>query len=244
VKTHGLPAAMADNLTGTVDFSVVDGKLMETGMVKGLSDALSKVSKSLAFRELSFSDFKSNLAVEKGKLLVKDSRVNSGVIGEMLSQGAIGFDNTLALNLETHLPPGLSNAVAGAGGALASELAKVSKVPALGNVSLVPKDAKGRAVLYFLVGGLLTNPSFSLDTKRMAAEGAGGAKSVLGDAVKKKKEELQSQVNAKKDSLEKVAQARADEEKKKLEQKIEEEKKKKEEEAKKQGKKVLKGLGL
>ena len=161
-----------------------------------------------------------------------------------MAAGTIGFDNTLDLTLESHLPPGLSSSLTGATGALASEVAKLSKVPALGNASLVPVDKAGRAVVYFLVGGTLAKPSFSLDAKRMASEATSGAKSAIGDALQKKKDELKAQANAEKDKLEAQAKARADEEKKKLEAAADEQKKKASEEAKKQGKKVLKGLGL
>ncbi|MDB5103056.1 MAG: hypothetical protein JWP91_745 [Fibrobacteres bacterium] len=244
VVTHGTPKEVADNLIGKIAFALNDGKLMETGLVKGLSDALSKINKSLAFREFTFSNFKSDLEAVNGKLLVKHVDIAESVIGALNATGTIGFDNSLDLSLESHLPPGLSSSVAGASGALASEVAKLSKIPALGNASLVPVDKAGRAVVYFLVGGTLAKPSFALDAKRMAGEAASGAKSAVGDALKKKTDELKAQANAEKDKLEAQARARADEEKKKIDAAAEEQKKKATEEGKKQGKKVLKGLGL
>ncbi|HKP98420.1 MAG TPA: AsmA family protein [Fibrobacteria bacterium] len=244
VKTHGTPQQVTDNLLGKIAFALTDGKLMETGLVKGLSDALSKVSKSLAFHEFTFSNFKSDLEAANGKLLVKDCSISESVVGSILAAGAIGFDNTLDLNLESHLPAHLSAGVLGAGSALASEVAKLSKIPALGSASLVPVDKAGRAVLYFLVGGTLAKPSFSLDAKRMATEATSGAKGALTDALNKKKLELKAQAEAEKAKLEAAGRARAEEERKKLEAAAEEQKKKTSEEAKKQGKKVLKGLGF
>lgn len=244
VNTHGTPQQVADNLMGKINFALLDGKLMETGLVKGLSDALGKVNKSLAFKDFTFSNFKTDLEAAGGKLLVKDCSISESVVGAIMAVGTIGFDNTLNLTLENHLPAGLSSAVAGASGALASEVAKLSKIPALGSASLVPMDKSGRAVVYFLVGGTLAKPSFSLDAKRMAAEATSGAKSAIGDALQKKKDELKAQVSAEKEKLEAQAKARADEEKKKIEAAAEEQKKKASEEAKKQGKKVLKGFGL
>jgi uncharacterized protein involved in outer membrane biogenesis len=244
VNTHGTPQQVVDNLIGKINFALLDGKLMETGLVKGLSDALGKVNKSLAFHDFTFSNFKTDLEAVGGKLLVKDCSISESVVGAIMAVGTIGFDNTLNLTLESHLPAGLSSTVAGASGALASEVAKLSKIPALGNASLVPMDKAGRAVVYFLVGGTLAKPSFSLDAKRMAGEATSGAKSAIGDALQKKKDELKAQANAEKEKLEAQAKARADEEKKKVEAAAEEQKKKASEEAKKQGKKVLKGLGL
>jgi len=244
INTHGTPAQVADNLIGKINFALVDGKLMETGLVKGLSDALGKVNKSLAFHEFTFSNFKSDLEAQNGKLLVKDCNISESVVGAIMAAGTIGFDNTLDLSLESHLPPGLSSAVAGASGALASEVAKLSKIPALGNASLVPTDKAGRAIVYFLVGGTLAKPTFSLDAKRMAGEATSGAKSALTDALNKKKDELKAQANAEKDKLEAQAKARADEEKKKLQAAADEQKKKATDQAKDKGKKVLKGLGF
>ncbi len=244
VKTHGLPQTMADNLTGRIDFGILDGKLMETGLVKGLSDALGRINKNLAFHEFTFSNFKTNLQAEDGKLLVKDCKINESVVGALAAVGAIGFDNTLNLSLETHLPPGLSSAVTGAGSALVSEVAKASGVPALGGASLVPVDKAGRALVYFLVGGSLTKPTFALDSKRMASEAGAGAKSALTDALNKKKDELKAKADAEKAKLEGEAKARIEEEKKKLQEQAEAQKKKGADEAKKQGKKVLKGIGF
>jgi uncharacterized protein involved in outer membrane biogenesis len=244
VNTHGTPQQVADNLVGKINFALLDGKLMETGLVKGLSDALGKVNKSLAFHDFTFSNFKTDLEAAGGKLLVKDCSISESVVGAIMAVGTIGFDNSLDLTLENHLPAGLSSSLAGASGALASEVAKLSKIPALGSASLVPMDKSGRAIVYFLVGGTLAKPSFSLDAKRMAGEATSGAKSALNDAFNKKKDELKAQANAEKEKLQSQAKARADEEKKKLEAAAEEQKKKATEEAKKKGKGVLKGLGL
>jgi hypothetical protein len=159
------------------------------------------------------------------------------VVGALAAVGDIGFDNSLNLSLENHLPAGLSQAVTGAGSALASEVAKLSKIPALGSASLVPVDKAGRAVVYFLVTGNLTKPSFALDSKRMASEAGAGAKNALTESLNKKKEELKAKVDAERAKVEAEARARADAEKKKLQQKGSDE-------AKKQGKKVLKGLGF
>lgn len=237
VKTHGLPQTVSDNLTGKIDFDIADGKLAETGFVHSLSEALGKVNKSLAFHDLTFGSLGAKLQAAGGKLLVKETNMNESVIGQMLGDGAIGFDNSLSLSIEDHLPAGLSQSLAGPGSALSSELSKLSAVPGLGKASLVPTDKNGRAILYFLVGGVLSHPSFSLDLKRMASEGAGGAKTAMEDAAKKKLNEAKAAAQAKADSLAAVARKRADEEKEKAKKKVEQG-------AKEQGKKVLKGLGL
>lgn len=255
VTTHGLPQALADNLTGKIAFALTDGKLAESGFVKGLSDALSKYSKSLAFHDMTFSSFKSDLEAANGKLLVKDANISESIVGAILAAGAIGFDNTLNLNLESHLPPGASGVLAGAGSALTSELSKLPGASALGGASLVPMDKAGRAIVYFLVGGTFTKPTFAVDSKRMMAEASGGAKNALNDALQKKKDELKAQANAEKAKLEGQAKAKADSakaqvqaaaeaEKKKAAAAAEEQKKKASDQAKQQGKKVLKGLGF
>jgi hypothetical protein len=204
---------------------------------------------------MSFSSFKSDLEAANGKLLVKNADISESVIGAVMAAGAIGFDNTLNLNLESHLPPGASGVLAGASGALTSELSKLPGASALGNASLVPMDKAGRAIVYFLVGGTLAKPTFAVDSKRMVAEASGGAKNALNAALDKKKDELKAQAAAERAKLEAQAKARADsaksqlqaaadEQKKKAAAAAEEQKKKASDEAKKQGKKVLKGLGF
>jgi uncharacterized protein involved in outer membrane biogenesis len=252
VKTKGSPATVADNLTGEIDFGLFDGKVLETGLIRGLSEGLSKVSKSLSLRDLSFSQFTGNLEAQAGRMVVKHVSIDNSPVGSLAALGHIGFDNTLSLTLENHLPADISKQVAGASGALASELSKAVKIPGLANASLVPVDKAGRAIVYFLVGGTLARPTFALDTKRMATEGVGGAKASLEAEARKKLDEAKAQLNARKDSLEAAGRARLDEEKakvqakadaerKKLEEQAEAEKKKAAESAKK---KVLKGIGL
>jgi hypothetical protein len=138
----------------------------------------------------------------------------------------------------------MSSAVMGAGSAVAAQVAKLSQIPALGSASLVPTDKAGRAVLYFLVGGTLAKPSFSLDAKRMASEANSGAKSALSDALNKKKLEAKALADAEKAKLEAAGKAKLDEAKAKAAAAAEEQKKKASDEAKSQGKKVLKGLGF
>ena len=244
VRTHGLPQTMADNLTGKIDFGILDGKLMETGLVKGLSDALGKVSKSLAFHEFKFSSFTTSLEAAGGKLLLKDCKVNESVIGTLAALGDLGFDNSLNLSLENHLPVGVSQSIGGASSALASEVAKLSHMPALTGASIVPMDKAGRAILYYLIGGSLTKPTFTLDSKRMAGEAGAGAKSALSDAFNKKKAELKAQLDAEKLKLESEVKAKLESEKAKIQQQVEGQKKKATDEVKGQGKKVLKGLGF
>ncbi len=243
VATHGLPPALADNLTGKIAFALIDGKLRETGLLHGLSDALGKVSKSLAFHDLTFSSLKADLEAAGGKLLVKDFNISESPIGAVAADGSVGFDNSLALNLESHLPAGASQAVVGAGNALSSEVSKMAGVPT-GNLNMVPTDKAGRAMVYFLIGGILAKPTFALDSKRMASESGKGAKSALTDVVNKKKAELQAKADAEKTKLAAEAKARADEEKKKVQAKVDEQKKAATGAAKDQGKKVLKNLGF
>ena len=240
LATHGLPQAMADNLTGKIAFAMLDGKLMETGLVKGLSDGLSKYSKSLAFHEMTFGSFKADMEAKAGKLLIKDASITETVVGSILALGAIGFDNSLDLNLETHLPAAVSAVLAGPTGALTSGLSHLPGASALAGTNVVPTDKAGRAIVYFLIGGTLAKPTYNMDAKRMAAEGMGGAKKAMDDALAKQKAELAAAAKAKTDE----AKAKFDEEKKKAEVVAEEQKKKATEAVKDKGKKVLKGLGF
>ncbi len=232
LATQGLPDQFADNLTGTVKMEVVDGKIMESSLTKSLSGALASVSSALGFRQLTFGDMKGDFAVEQGNLLVKDFRIESSPVGSLQAAGKVGFDNALDMQLTQALPPGVSKLVGGASSTLTGQLAKLASVPAA-NVSLVPMDKSGHALLYFLVKGTVTQPAFSLDAPRMAREGAGSAKAALADALKQKENELKARAEAEKQKLEAEARARAEAEKKKAVNEV-----------KKQGKKVLKNLGF
>ncbi len=222
LTTHGLPQHFADNAAGTGVFSLLNGRLMETGFTRGFSGALSQVNSALGFHELAFGSMKGDLQVQNGNLLVKNFTMESTPVGSTQAVGQIGFDNRLKLQMTQALTPAASKVVAGVSGVLSHQLAKL--VPGVGKVSLVPTDKAGHALLYFAVGGLLTNPSFSLDAKRMAQEGSGSAKSSLTNTAKAK---IKSAV----------------------ENKVQEEVKKQvgnsaEQAAKKQGRKVLKNLGF
>ncbi len=247
--THGLPADFLNNLSGTLFLAVLQGKLVQTGLVSGLSSAAAKVSPSLGFGDLSFDKFDGDFLVDDGKLFVKSVDIDKTPVGSLFLDGAVGFDNSLDLKLTQTLTPGLSKAVSGAGSALAKQVGSLAGISGLEQVSLLPTDAQGRNLLYFLVDGTVSQPRFSLDAKRMASEGAaGGVKKAAEAALKKKVDEAKALAQAKKDSLEAVARQKLEAEKEKAkkeaEKVVDEGKKKATEEAKKQGKKVLKGLGL
>ncbi len=241
--THGLPHTFAENLTGTIYTQLSDGRIAETGLISSLSGALGKVNESLRFGELSFSLFESTLEAVAGRLQVKHANFRNTPVGDIEVLGDIGFDNTLALSLANYLPPAMSKRVTGATGALSSQVAKLSGVPALANASVIPQDNQGRAILYYQIGGTLASPSFSLDAGRMAKEAGGGVKSQLEDQARQKADELKARAEAEKRKLEEQAKARVDSEKDKLEEKVEEKKQEATEKAKDKAKSILKGLG-
>ena len=102
-------------------------------------------------------------------------------------------------------------------------------------------DKSGHALLYYLVGGTLTQPTFSLDAGRMAKEGTGNAKSALEDALRQKQNELKARAEAEKQKLEAEARARIEAEKKKA---VDKAKTEGANQVKQQGKKLLKNIGL
>jgi AsmA-like C-terminal region len=202
VATHGLPPQFVDNLAGTISFSLTNGKLMESGLTQGFSSALSKVNSSLGFHQLTFGTLQGDLKVENGKLLVQDFHIDSSPVGSLLATGQVGFDNALNLQLTHALTPGMSKLVGGAASALTGQLAKWVPVPGLAHVSLIPMDKSGHALLYFTVGGILSRPAFSLDTKRMAKEGAtGSGQSGLAQKKAEVKAKVETAVKAQVDSV-------------------------------------------
>lgn len=248
VKTSGLPQDFAQNLTGGILFLMTDGKILETGLTSGFSGALSKVNNSLGFKEMVFGLFKADLAADKGKLLVRDAKINSGSVGSVSAKGSVGLDNSLDLQLDQALPAAASKAVLGASSAATSAVAKLAGISEIGQVGLFPKNAQGQALLYFAVVGTVSHPEFKLDVKRMAAEANSGAKAALSSALDAKKAELKAQFDAKKQELENQARAKADSVKQALQAQAEAEKKKAtdqvKDKAKGEAKKALKSIGL
>ena len=252
LKTHGLPAAFANNLSGPVVFSVADGRIVGVEWTKSLSAALAKAHSSLGYEQLSFSKLKGDLLAENGKLLVRDLSFDSQKAGAGNATGTIGFDNSLALRLTQALPPAASQAIAGAGNALLGQLKQLIPGADVAGASLFPTDKDGRALLFYSVSGDVTSPRFALDLKRMAAEGSGNAvkasaQKALTDATRKKQEELTARAQEEKDKLEAAARARIEAEKKALQEKATAEAKSLQEkataEAKKKAKKLLEGIG-
>jgi len=250
LKTHGLPAAFASNLSGPIVFSVTDGKIVGVEWTKSLSASLAKAHSSLGFEQLEFSELKGDLLAENGNLVVRDLSFDSPRAGAGRAAGTIGFDNSLKLQLTQALPPAATAMVTGASNALLGQLQKFA--PGLPGGSLFPSDNQGRALLYFIVDGDLSKPRFALDAKRMASEGSGNAvkasaQKALQDAARKKQEELSARAQEERAKLEAAAKAKFDAEKKRLEDAAAAEKKKLSDkaaaEAKKQGKKILEGLG-
>ncbi len=243
LSTHGLPHTFADNLVGTIYTLLGDGRIAETGLISSLSGALGKVNESLRFGELTFSHFDATLEAEKGRLLVKHAKFRDTPVGDLEALGSIGFDNTLALTLANFLPPSMSRKVTGATGALSSQVAQLSGVKALANLSVVPQDNQGRAILYYRIGGTLASPSFSLDANRMAQEAGGGVKNQLKDQARQQVDDLKNRAEEEKRKLEEQAKERAEAERAKLEEKAQAEKEKAADGAKDKAKKMLRGLG-
>jgi hypothetical protein len=252
LKTHGLPAAFADNLSGPIVFSVTDGRIVGVEWTKSLSASLAKAHSSLGFEQLAFSALKGDLLAENGKLLVRDLSFDSPRAGAGRATGTVGFDNALDLDLTQALPPSASKLVAGVGGALLGVLDRLAPGAGIADASLFPTDKDGRVLFYYNVDGEVSKPRFTLDAKRMAAEGsastaAGAASKALEAAARQKAEELKARALEEKTKLEAEAKARIEAEKKRLQEAAAAEKKKLEEkaaeEAKKQGKKVLEGMG-
>jgi uncharacterized protein involved in outer membrane biogenesis len=237
ITTSGLPAQFAERASGPAVFSISDGKLVGIEWTKSLSGALAKAHSSLGFQEFNFSALKGDLLLDKGKVQVRDFSFDGSRAGSARAQGFIGLDNALNLTLTHTLPPEASKAVAGGSSAVLAQVAKVSGSKAVGG-SLLPTDASGRAMLYYLVRGEVTRPSFGLDAQRMAKEGAAGAagaaaKAALQAKLQQQQDALKAQAQAEKEKLEAATKAR-----------IEAEKKKAKEEGAKKGKKVLKDLGF
>ncbi|MBF0432082.1 MAG: AsmA family protein [Fibrobacteria bacterium] len=283
VNTNGLPQSFTDNLTGRITVAIHDGKLVGVKMVEGLNGVITeiqkkvKVGKPLNLGTFTFNKLDAVLEAKDGELIVKHCSINKSPAGLLDLTGSVGFDTKLNLSLENHMSPTLSKPILSgqqaAQGAVKKATGKLGAIAstAAGSMAIVPSDNNGRAIAYYAMTGTVTDPSFSVDYKRMGSEASGNAKesaeAALKEAARKKMEEAKAKLNAEKkkamtaiNNKKAEAQAKLDAEKKKLDaEKKKLEAKKKEAEAKakaeadkkkdqasskakKKGKKALKNL--
>jgi len=214
VNTKGLPQNFVDNLTGPISVQIANGSLRGSKILGGVGEGLSKFeiagkkvlnSPINSKGDVSFDDLKADFEAKNGQLLVKNFDINARALGMLAFTGAVGFDGILKLNLQNTLSSQVSSNL--------NNLTKSSPV------SLYQKDSRGNAILFFNIGGTLSDPKVTLDASKNSNPA----------------NELKDKATAKLNEAKDKATAKLNEEKAKLEAKKKEaeDRAKAEEEAKK-----------
>jgi uncharacterized protein involved in outer membrane biogenesis len=218
VKTSGLPDDFANNLVGNIYVKINDGKLTGVKMLEGMNKAIDtiqdkvKIGKRINLGDFTFKKFDITMEARNGQLIIKDCRIEESPAGALSVLGTVGFDTTLNLTLENHMSKQLGDPILGAqkkvqgtvSGA-AGKLAGSIGAAASSMISVVPVDKNGNAVAYYAIGGTLTDPSFSVDFKRMQQEASSDAKDKAEAEVKAQTEKIKQQTtNKAKDEVKKA----------------------------------------
>ncbi|MDR2594107.1 MAG: hypothetical protein LBC87_04980 [Fibromonadaceae bacterium] len=161
VNTKGLPQNFVDNLSGPISVQITNGSLRGSKILGGVGEGLSKFeiagkkvlnSPVNSKGDVNFDDLKADFEAKNGQLLVKNFDINAKALGMLAFTGAVGFDGILKLNLQNTLSPQVSSNL--------NNLTKSSPV------SLYQKDSRGNAILYFNIGGTLSDPKVTLDASK------------------------------------------------------------------------------
>jgi len=203
VITKGLPQNFVDNLTGPISVQIANGSLRGSKILGGIGEGLSKFE--IAGKkvlnppinnkgDMNFDDIKAEFEAKNGQLLVKNFDINAKALGMLAFTGAVGFDGILKLNMQNTLSPSISSGL--------NNLTKTSPV------SLYQKDSRGNAILYFNIGGTLSDPKVTLDAsknsnpvnelKDKATAKLNEAKATATAKLNEEKAKLKSEADAKK----------------------------------------------
>lgn len=154
--------AISRNLSGEGNLLVVDGRLLSSGLVDGLSQFLQMPE----LNDIHFDDFKGQFKVVDGKVLL-DSQMLSTKL-KLFPKGTIGLDGSLNLGLDTRLSPELS-----------------ARLDKKGGVSSYLADKDGWTRMPLLLKGSFASPSFGLDPKGVQEQASKAIANELGRQLDK-----------------------------------------------------------
>ena len=145
---------------------IVDGRLINPGLVSGLSSFLQLPE----LKDVQFDDFTGQFNVVDGKLNL-DSQMLSSIL-KLFPKGTVGLDGALNLNLDTRLSPELS-----------------AKLDRKGGILSYLADKDGWTQMPLLLKGNFDSPRFGLDPKGVQAQ----ASKVLGNELGRQIDKLLKQ---------------------------------------------------
>jgi len=148
--------AFSRSLSGDGNMRVVDGRLINPGLVSGLSSFLQLPE----LNDIQFDNFTGQFNIVDGKLNL-DSQMLSSIL-KLFPKGSVGLDGSLNLALDTRLSPELT-----------------AKLDRKGGILSYLADKDGWTQMPLLLKGNFASPRFGLDPKGVQAQ----ASKVLGNEL-------------------------------------------------------------
>ena len=153
---------LSRNLSGDGKMLIVDGRLVNPGLVGGLREILQLPE----LNDIPFDHFSGQFKVIEGKVKL-DSQMLSKLL-KIFPKGTVGLDGSLNVGLDTRLSPGLS-----------------AKLDKKGGISSYLADQDGWTQLPLLLKGNFTSPSFGLDPKGVQDQASKALSNELGRQINK-----------------------------------------------------------
>jgi uncharacterized protein involved in outer membrane biogenesis len=158
-------------LTGGGNVSVASGKL--TGVK--VNQAIASMVGLPNLEEINFKDWANSFTIANGRMEVKDLKI-SALDADYFLNGSVGLDGSLDYAMSVLLPPSAS--------------AKLAVPGFAGQATELFKDQSGRIKLDFKVGGMMGNPTVSLNTDAAKKKAEDLAMQKLAEEKKKLEDEL------------------------------------------------------
>ena len=248
----GTADEITNSLRGDVSAKIANGKIANSLILKRLSGVMEKF---LSIDDITFRDLSAQLHIANQRVSFESLRLQSNVAGDWDAKGDVGFDASLAVNVNTKLTRSVSERVLAVQGGLKSSgknllgglLGGQLGAAASGLIDQVgiPTDKDGRITLKLALGGTASDPKASFVG---FGEGSGAVSQPkqqpsvkeqvtekVQDVLQQNKEAVQQKLNDERAKLQTEAQKTVQEQK----QNLESEAKKQEELLKKKLKKLF-----
>ncbi len=154
--------AFSRNLSGNGNMLIVDGRLINPDLIKGLSSFLQLPE----LNDIQFDNFTGQFKIVGGKVMLDSQMLSSKL--KLFPKGTIGLDGSLNLGLDTRLSPELS-----------------SKLDQKGGITRYLTDKDGWTRMPLLLKGSFETPSFGLDPKGVQDQASKAITNELGRQIDK-----------------------------------------------------------
>jgi hypothetical protein len=187
----GTSQEITKSLKGDIVIKMADGKIVNSIVLQRLAGVLEKFVK---IEDLQFRDMKAIMHIENEQAIFNSFQIFSG-IGDWDIKGAVGFDASLALNVNNRLPREISQkllSVQDGGKNLVKGLlqgTKLATASSLVDDIGIPSDRDGRVTVKMGLGGTVADPKASF-----SGFGEGSAQQASQDPQKSVKEQVTQKV--------------------------------------------------